>query len=156
MDQFLYKTIDIATAIDVKNRISTSLSSPINVKTGFNNVINYQIHDDDVNGSADAAAASSSSSSSTFVKGITSLTSSTAPTGHRKNAETTGRKFNRADAFNISNGDSLENSVILTGLKPLTEYTILVQAYNSMGAGPQSDQVNIRTLEEGEPSLFTT
>lgn len=40
--------------------------------------------------------------------------------------------------------------VILNALKPFTEYTILVQAYNSMGAGPRSDEVTIQTDEDGQ------
>lgn len=40
--------------------------------------------------------------------------------------------------------------VILNALKPFTEYTILVQAYNSMGAGPRSDEVIIETEEDGQ------
>lgn len=136
MDQFLYKTIDIATAIDVNTK-KPPLSSSSNAKTGFNNVINYSTNDN-VN----------PVDSGPFVKSASGVTAST---GHRKNAAFSS--FNRADEFNNSHIDVQDNSVILTGLKPLTEYTILVQAYNSMGAGPQSDQVNVRTLEEGKPSL---
>ena len=39
--------------------------------------------------------------------------------------------------------------VVLTALKPHTEYAILVQAFNSMGAGPQTDPVIITTHEDG-------
>ena len=42
--------------------------------------------------------------------------------------------------------------VTLKGLKPQTEYIILVQAYNSFGAGPQSDGLLIKTREDGEQS----
>lgn len=40
--------------------------------------------------------------------------------------------------------------VTLKGLKPLTEYIIHVQAYNSFGAGPQSDGLMIKTTEDGK------
>jgi len=45
---------------------------------------------------------------------------------------------------------SSDTRVTLKGLKPLTEYIILVQAYNSFGAGPQSDGLLIKTTEDGE------
>lgn len=38
----------------------------------------------------------------------------------------------------------------LTGLKRLTEYTIVVQAYNAKGASPPSDHVVVKTLENGK------
>lgn len=38
--------------------------------------------------------------------------------------------------------------VLLTQLQKFTSYSILVQAYNSMGAGPRSDEVIVRTLED--------
>lgn len=45
---------------------------------------------------------------------------------------------------------SSDTRVTLKGLKPLTEYIILVQAYNSFGAGPQSDGLLIKTTEDGK------
>lgn len=42
-------------------------------------------------------------------------------------------------------------SVVLSPLKPFTEYSVLVQAFNSMGAGPQSDIVSV-TTDESVPS----
>jgi len=39
--------------------------------------------------------------------------------------------------------------VLLQGLAKYTTYFILVQAYNSRGAGPSSEQVTARTLEDG-------
>lgn len=41
----------------------------------------------------------------------------------------------------------------LSGLKRLTEYAVMVQAYNAKGASPPSDQVVVKTLENGEDSL---
>nr|XP_042900815.1 Down syndrome cell adhesion molecule-like protein Dscam2 [Parasteatoda tepidariorum] len=38
--------------------------------------------------------------------------------------------------------------VLLTQLQKFTSYSVLVQAYNSMGAGPRSDEVIVRTLED--------
>lgn len=37
-----------------------------------------------------------------------------------------------------------------------TAYNVIVQAYNSRGAGPTSEPVTVRTMEDGELStLFT-
>lgn len=46
------------------------------------------------------------------------------------------------------NGRSEEHCV-LNGLKKHTRYEIIVQAFNSKGAGPPSDPVEIQTLEFG-------
>lgn len=43
-----------------------------------------------------------------------------------------------------------EEHCILTGLKRHTRYEIMVQAFNSKGAGPPSDHVEIQTLEFGK------
>ncbi|RWS17533.1 dscam:-like isoform D [Dinothrombium tinctorium] len=40
------------------------------------------------------------------------------------------------------------NEVVITGLIPFTSYNILIQAYNSMGAGPRSDELTVTTLED--------
>ncbi|XP_042896900.1 cell adhesion molecule Dscam1 isoform X2 [Parasteatoda tepidariorum] len=40
---------------------------------------------------------------------------------------------------------------ILTGLSPLTDYSVIVQSYNSRGAGPPSEPVIARTLEFDKP-----
>lgn len=55
---------------------------------------------------------------------------------------------------NNVNRDEDNFHVILNALKPFTEYTILVQAYNSMGAGPRSDEVIIQTDEDGLCFIF--
>ncbi|RWS30915.1 down syndrome cell adhesion molecule:-like isoform A [Leptotrombidium deliense] len=45
--------------------------------------------------------------------------------------------------------DSQEkNEVVINGLIPFTTYNILIQAYNSMGAGPRSDELIVTTLED--------
>ncbi|KAI1278123.1 Down syndrome cell adhesion molecule-like protein Dscam2 [Halotydeus destructor] len=51
--------------------------------------------------------------------------------------------------------EPLEHSVILSGLRPATEYVVVVQAYNSMGTGPRSDEQFFRT-DEDVPSLAPT
>lgn len=45
-----------------------------------------------------------------------------------------------------------DGSVTLTGLRPHTDYVVLVQAYNAMGTGPRSDEVAL-TTDEDTPSL---
>lgn len=49
---------------------------------------------------------------------------------------------------NSSTNDLL--SILLTNLKPFTEYLITVQPFNSIGSGPASSAISIRTLEDGE------
>lgn len=51
--------------------------------------------------------------------------------------------------------DSLANplSIILTNLKPYTEYLITVQPFNSIGSGPASNPISVCTLEDGEYQL---
>lgn len=49
---------------------------------------------------------------------------------------------------NSSTSDLL--SIVLTNLKPYTEYLITVQPFNSIGSGPASSAISIRTLEDGE------
>ncbi|CAL1284864.1 unnamed protein product [Larinioides sclopetarius] len=45
-------------------------------------------------------------------------------------------------------GQGTREEVLLTQLQKFTSYSVLVQAYNSMGAGPRSDEVIVRTLED--------
>ena len=44
--------------------------------------------------------------------------------------------------------------VTLTGLLPNTRYAMVVQAYNSKGAGPSSPAVTIQTLEDSESRQY--
>lgn len=46
-------------------------------------------------------------------------------------------------------GQGTREEVLLTQLQKFTSYSVLVQAYNSMGAGPRSDEVIVQTLEDG-------
>lgn len=58
----------------------------------------------------------------------------------------------RAKVSEGSNAASSEETQ-LSGLKRLTEYAVMVQAYNAKGASPPSDQVLVKTLENG--TLFS-
>lgn len=155
LDQFLYKTIDIATAISSNFKVVTSSTTP----TGLNHVIDFKFNDVDDTSTSNTLRTSGHSRSGT---GASSSTSH-----HRKNLDSSSNSnsnsisHSRNAKLNLDVNDRIfdhyeslpnvqDNSVILTGLKPLTEYTILVQAYNSMGAGPQSDEVTVTTLEEGK------
>ena len=40
-------------------------------------------------------------------------------------------------------------SLSLTNLKKYTKYGVVVQAYNRLGAGPRSEEVNVMTGEDG-------
>ena len=46
--------------------------------------------------------------------------------------------------------DGFQEECVLTGLKRATKYQIIVQAFNSKGAGPASEPVNAKTLELGK------
>lgn len=55
-------------------------------------------------------------------------------------------------AINISN--TLVQHFVITGLSPLTDYSLIVQAYNGRGAGPPSEPVLVRTLEFGKWNIL--
>ncbi|XP_076367083.1 cell adhesion molecule Dscam1-like isoform X2 [Tachypleus tridentatus] len=63
-----------------------------------------------------------------------------------------GYKVHNSDApylyKNLEVGKHTREEVVLSQLQKFTSYTILVQAYNSMGAGPRSDEVVVQTLED--------
>ncbi|XP_054160426.1 cell adhesion molecule DSCAM-like [Oppia nitens] len=46
-------------------------------------------------------------------------------------------------------------SLILQGLRPYTYYSVIVQAYNNVGAGPRSDEITVRTGESIPSSALT-
>ncbi|XP_054712901.1 cell adhesion molecule Dscam2-like [Uloborus diversus] len=50
------------------------------------------------------------------------------------------------------NGESEQQSVYVTGLQPFTKYEIIVKAYNTAGAGPQTDSIIGTTLETAPPT----
>lgn len=55
-------------------------------------------------------------------------------------------------AINVSN--SLGQHCVVSGLSPLTDYSLIVQAYNGRGAGPPSEPVLVKTLEFGEYAIL--
>lgn len=73
--------------------------------------------------------------------------SSSSDVNDQKSSNRDQEQRHAAEKHHHSSSDAL---VTLKGLKPLTEYIILVQAYNSFGAGPQSDGLLIKTTEDGE------
>lgn len=42
------------------------------------------------------------------------------------------------------------NHAVITGLRPFSEYSLIVMAFNSRGNGPGSHPVNFKTPEGGE------
>ena len=54
--------------------------------------------------------------------------------------------------INVDGGDSRE--VKITGLKFLTNYTIKVLAYTSVGDGPESSEIYIRTDESSKSFYY--
>ena len=49
--------------------------------------------------------------------------------------------------------DETPYSLVLTSLQPFTEYAVILQAFNSVGAGPRSDEIFVSTLESS-PSAW--
>ena len=49
--------------------------------------------------------------------------------------------------------DEIPYSLVLTSLQPFTEYAVILQAFNSVGAGPRSDEIFVSTLESS-PSAW--
>lgn len=46
-------------------------------------------------------------------------------------------------------GENFKEECHVTGLRRNTKYSVVVQAFNSKGAGPPSDDVTVDTLENG-------
>ena len=65
-----------------------------------------------------------------------------------------GRKASPSESTSEGDDHQSQHSVVLSGLKPFTDYAILVQAFNSIGAGPQTDPVSITTHEDGIKSIY--
>lgn len=49
----------------------------------------------------------------------------------------------------VEHSNNGQQSTYITGLQPFTEYDIVIKAYNSAGAGPDSTQIMGKTLETG-------
>ncbi|GBO29738.1 hypothetical protein AVEN_28734-1 [Araneus ventricosus] len=50
----------------------------------------------------------------------------------------------------VEESSNEHQSTYITGLQPLTEYDIVIRAYNSAGTGPESSPIMGKTLETGE------
>ena len=53
-----------------------------------------------------------------------------------------------ADVITVTDGKT--QKATLTGLKPVTNYQVIITAFNNGGEGPLSDVLVIETLEGGE------
>ena len=53
-----------------------------------------------------------------------------------------------ADVITVTDGKT--QKATLTGLKPITNYQVIITAFNNGGEGPLSDVLVIETLEGGE------
>jgi hypothetical protein len=69
---------------------------------------------------------------------LTTVSSSPSTTTHNYNFKT------------VEVGAQYGGEVLLQGLAKHTTYSIMVQAYNSRGAGPSSEHITARTQEDGE------
>lgn len=52
--------------------------------------------------------------------------------------------------LNAKGGENFLEETQLTDLKKFNEYAVIVQAFNAKGAGPPTDQVIVKTLENGK------
>ncbi|XP_055925124.1 cell adhesion molecule Dscam2-like isoform X2 [Argiope bruennichi] len=52
----------------------------------------------------------------------------------------------------VEKSTSEQQSTYITGLQPFTEYDIIIKAYNSAGAGPESPPIMGKTLETAPPT----
>ncbi|XP_022238880.1 Down syndrome cell adhesion molecule-like protein Dscam2 [Limulus polyphemus] len=65
------------------------------------------------------------------------------------------KKKDSIESFQYKNVDNLGDGEVtnyLTNLERLTSYVVLVQAYNSVGPGPRSDEIHSTTLESSPPT----
>lgn len=46
--------------------------------------------------------------------------------------------------------DAFRNECLITSLKRVTTYSVIVQAFNIKGAGPPSDEVTVKTKDNGK------
>lgn len=60
--------------------------------------------------------------------------------------------FNRVAFADLPNGDDYQQEYILTGLAKASTYSIIIQAYNSAGNGPFSQQLIASTSTNGMPN----
>lgn len=66
-----------------------------------------------------------------------------------------GFKETSASSYTFTNvsGDGEEGGeYLLTGLSKYTRYSIVVQSFNQVGPGPQSEPISTQTLEDGKRS----
>ena len=57
-----------------------------------------------------------------------------------------------ADSLEVLGGNTRQAT--LTGLKPFTNYNVVVKAFNSAGEGPESATMSFETLEGGKRILI--
>ncbi|XP_071035293.1 cell adhesion molecule Dscam1-like [Parasteatoda tepidariorum] len=65
--------------------------------------------------------------------------------------ESTSKETFIYKTLNAKGGENFIEETQLTDLKKFTEYAVIVQAFNAKGAGPPSDQVIVKTLENDPP-----
>ncbi|XP_076322350.1 cell adhesion molecule Dscam1-like isoform X2 [Tachypleus tridentatus] len=58
------------------------------------------------------------------------------------------RVHNSTDLYHYKNLEGSREECVLSNLQKFTGYSVLVQAYNSMGAGPRSDEILVLTKED--------
>ena len=59
--------------------------------------------------------------------------------------------LNNLNSINSLNLIKNQYQIILNRLKPYTDYTLIIQAYNGIGAGPRSDEIRFKT-DQSTPS----
>ena len=60
-----------------------------------------------------------------------------------------GGSFTQPATTTVTNVDSSNNSIVLSGLEKYVLYDITVLAYSSAGDGPNATEISVRTSEDG-------
>ncbi|GIY19224.1 down syndrome cell adhesion molecule-like protein Dscam2 [Caerostris darwini] len=62
--------------------------------------------------------------------------------GYKSHSKTEPYNFKATNSSQV-----IGQQIVVSGLLPLTDYSVIVQAYNGRGAGPPSEPVIVKTLE---------
>lgn len=99
-------------------------------------------------------------SNESYVYKTVSLTEGSTKTGHlmatteiqpRSNSSSVETRDILNSTASLGDGQAPRTKVVISDLQRSTKYTIIVQAFNSVGTGPQSDAIDVKTLIDDPP-----
>lgn len=70
---------------------------------------------------------------------------------HTLNSLISSGTSNSLNALSLSKGSFNQHQLVLNRLKPYTDYSLILQAFNGVGAGPRSDETKFKT-DQSAPS----